>query len=116
MASPGLSVHITVSKYQDALPLCRQETILRRIRVDIPRATLANWMIQAGTLTQAVVNLLRDRLLDGDMMQMDETTVQVLNEPGESAQSKSYLWLQRGGPPEHPIVHFALTISLVSGR
>jgi transposase len=35
---------------------------------------------------------------------MDETTVQVLREPGKSAQSKSYLWLQRGGPPEQPIV------------
>ena len=42
MASPGLLAHITVSKYQDALPLYRQETILRRIGVDIPRATLAN--------------------------------------------------------------------------
>ncbi|MBT5220463.1 MAG: hypothetical protein HOM16_13430 [Woeseia sp.] len=30
---------------------------------------------------------------------MDETTVQVLKESGEKAQSKFYLWLQRGGPP-----------------
>ena len=45
MASPGLLAHITVSKYQDALPLYRQETILKRIGVDLPRATLANWMI-----------------------------------------------------------------------
>jgi len=104
LASPGLLAHITVSKYQDALPLYRQETILRRTGVDLPRATLANWMIKAGTLTQSVINLLRDRLLDYDMMQMDETTVQVLNEPGKSAQSKSYLWLQRGGPPEQPII------------
>jgi len=37
MASPGLLAHITVSKYQDALPLYRQETILQRIGVDIPR-------------------------------------------------------------------------------
>jgi transposase len=106
LASPGLLAHITVSKYADALPLYRQETILQRIGVDIPRATLANWMIKAGTLIQPVINLLRDRLLDYDMMQMDETTVQVLNEPGKSAQSKSYLWLQRGGPPEQPIVLF----------
>jgi len=30
MASPGLLAHITVSKYQDALPLYRQETILQQ--------------------------------------------------------------------------------------
>ena len=104
MASPGLLAHIAVSKYQDALPLYRQETILQRIGVELPRATLANWMIQTGTLIQPVVNLLRDRLLDHDILQMDETTVQVLNEAGKSAQSKSYLWLQRGGPPDQPVV------------
>jgi transposase len=106
MASPGLLAHITVSKYADALPLYRQETILQRIGVDIPRATLANWMIQAGTLIQPLINLLQDRLLDYDIVQMDETTVQVLKEAGRSAQSKSYLWLQRGGPPDQPVVLF----------
>jgi transposase len=104
MASPGLLAHIAVSKYQDALPLYRQETILQRIGVELPRATLANWMIQTGILIQPVINLLRDRLLDHDILQMDETTVQVLNEAGKSAQSKSYLWLQRGGPPDQPVV------------
>ncbi len=104
LASPGLLAHITVSKYQDALPLYRQETILRRIGVELPRATLANWMIKAGTLVQPVINLLRDRLLTYDIVQMDETPVQVLKEPDKRAQSKSYLWLQRGGPPDQPVV------------
>ena len=104
MASPGLLAHITVSKYQDALPLYRQETILRRIGVDIPRATLANWMIRSGTLIQPLINLLRDRLLDYDIVQMDETPVQVLKEPGKRAQAKSYIWVQRGGPPAKPVV------------
>jgi transposase len=104
MASPGLLAHITISKYQDALPLYRQETILRRIGVDIPRATLANWMIKAGTLIQPLINLLRDQMLDYDIIQMDETPVQVLKEPDKRAQSKSYIWLQRGGPPNKPVV------------
>lgn len=104
LASPGLLAHITVSKYQDALPLYRQETILQRIGVDLPRATLANWMVRAGQLIQPLINLMRDRLLAHDVIQMDETTVQVLKESGKAAQSKSYLWLQRGGPPDHPVV------------
>lgn len=104
MASPGLLAHITVSKYQDALPLYRQETILRRIGVDIPRATLANWMIRSGTLIQPLINLMRDQLLDYDIIQMDETPVQVLKEPDKRAQSKSYIWVQRGGPPDRRVV------------
>jgi transposase len=104
LASPGLLAHVVVSKYQDALPLYRQEQILQRIGVELGRATLANWMIEAGQLIQPLVNLMRDRLLAGDLVQMDETTVQVLKEPGKRAQSKSYLWVQRGGPPDHPLV------------
>jgi transposase len=104
LASPGLLAHITVSKYQDALPLYRQETILQRIGVDIPRATLANWMIRAGALVQPLINLLQDRLLAYDIIQMDETTVQVLKEDGKAAQSRSYLWLRRGGPPDQRVV------------
>ena len=34
MASPGLLAHVTVSKYQDGLPLYRQETILKRIGIE----------------------------------------------------------------------------------
>ena len=66
MASPGLLAHVTVSKYQDGLPLYRQETILKRIGIELPRATLANWMIKAGTLVQPLINLMRDRLLEYD--------------------------------------------------
>jgi transposase len=104
LASPGLLAHVTVSKYQDALPLYRQEQILKRIGVELPRATLANWMIKAGTLIQPLINLLQDRLITGAIIQMDETPVQVLKEPGKTAQSTSYLWVQRGGPPAHPVV------------
>jgi transposase len=106
LASPGLLAHVTVSKYQDALPLYRQQTILERIGIDLPRATLANWMIRAGQLVQPVINLLEDRLLNYDIVQMDETTVQVLKESGKCEQSKSYLWLQRGGPPDQKVVRF----------
>ena len=90
LAAPGLLAHITVSKYADALPLYRQEAILRRIGVDLPRATLANWMIRAGELVQPLINLMQDRLLDYDIIQMYETPVQVLREPGRPAQSNSY--------------------------
>ena len=107
LASPGLLAHIVVSKYQDALPLYRQEQILTRIGVDLPRATLARWMVGVGTdLIQPLINLLRERMLAHGTLSMDETPTQVLKEPGKSPQSQSYLWVQRGGPPEAPIILF----------
>lgn len=105
-ASPGLLAHICTAKYVDALPLYRQESILRRAGVDIPRATSAGWMLKLGELVLPLVNLLRDTLLGYDIVQMDETTVQVLKEDGRKAASKSYMWVQRGGPPDKPVVLF----------
>ena len=106
IASPGLLAYVCTAKYVDGLPLYRQEAILQRIGVDIPRATLAGWMLKLGDLVLPLINLLRDTLLGYDVLQMDETTVQVLKEPDKSPTSKSYMWVQRGGPPEHPVILF----------
>ena len=105
-ASPGLLAHITVAKYQDALPLARQEKQFARIGAEIPRATLARWMIQLGTLVQPLIHLLRERLLQYDYIGMDETRIQVLKEPGREATSHSCIWVQRGDPPEQAVVLF----------
>ena len=104
MASPGTLAHIAVSKYVDALPLYRQEQQLKRINIDLPRSTLARWMIQAGLLVQPLINVMRDAMLAYDILAMDETRLQVLKELGKSPQSLSYLWVQRGGLPDYPIV------------
>tara|TARA_B110000503_G_scaffold29440_1_gene47218 strand:- start:1539 stop:1775 length:237 start_codon:yes stop_codon:yes gene_type:complete len=42
-------------------------------------------MIRCGQLIQPLINLLRDQLLAYDLVQMDETTGQVLKEPGTQA-------------------------------
>jgi len=63
-------------------------------------------MIRAGALIEPLINLLRDEVLGYDIVSMDETPVQVLKEPGRPAQSKSYIWVQRGGPPDRPVVLF----------
>jgi len=36
------------------------------------------------------------------VLHMDETPVQVLNEAGKRAQSKSYMWVRKGAPPGQP--------------
>jgi transposase len=99
-ASPGMLAYVATAKYVDALPLARQARILERAGIELPRATLAGWMVKAGAAVQAVVNLLGERLTAYDLVQMDETPIQVLKEDGRSAQSPSFMWVARGGPPE----------------
>lgn len=105
-ASPGLLAHIAVAKYVDALPLYRQAGMWARVGVELDRTTLANWMVKVGELLQPLLNLLQDRLLAGPLIRMDETTVQVLNEPGRAAESTSYMWVRVGGDPPQRIILF----------
>lgn len=105
-ASSGLLAYIAVSKYADSLPLYRQSTILSRFDVDINRSTLANWMIKCGELIQPLINCFDEQILSQPVIHMDETPVQVLNEKGKSAESKSYMWVRHAGPPEQRITLF----------
>lgn len=93
IASPGLLAFVATQKYCDALPLYRQSQIFDRIGIHLDRTNLANWMIKSGQLIQPLINLLHDQLLEQPVVHMDETRLQVLNEPGKTPQSHSYLWL-----------------------
>ncbi len=92
---------VVTSKYMDALPLYRQAALLGRFGGDLSRTTLAASIVRVGEAVQPIINLLRDHLLDADLVHGDETTIQVLKEPGKKAQTKSYLWAQAtgSGPP-----------------
>jgi transposase len=105
-ASPGLLAYIATAKYQDAVPLARQEQILQRAGVDIPRATTARWMIQLGEMITPLIERLRAELLAYDIVQMDETSIQVLKEDARDPSSQSYMWVQRGGTPGRAVILF----------
>lgn len=86
---------IATSKFDDGLPLYRQAALLGRFGgTDLSRNTIAASIVRVGAATQPVINLLRDHLLDSPIVFGDETTVQVLKEPGRAAQAKSYMWVQ----------------------
>jgi transposase len=96
VASPSLLAAVAIAKYADALPLYRQESILARSGIDLSRATLASWMVKLGDAVQPLINLMREDLLGGSFIGMDETPFQVLKESGRPATSRSWLWVQRG--------------------
>ncbi len=73
LAGPGLLAMLLTTKYADGIPLYRFEKMLSRHGIDIPRQTLARWMIQCGEQLQPLLNLLRDKLLDYPELHCDET-------------------------------------------
>jgi transposase len=111
MASPSVLAMLLTTKYVDGLPLYRFEKVLGRHGVDIPRQTLACWVIQCGEHLQPLLNLMRDRLLESPVIQCDETRVQVLKEPDRDPTSQSWMWVQASGLPDRPVVLFDYTTS-----
>jgi len=101
--SAGLLAWLGTSKYVDGLPLHRQAMILEtRFGVAFTSTTLAQWMIKAADELLAPLRLLiESALLQIDYLHADETTVQVLDEPGRYPWQKSYFWVRvsGAGPP-----------------
>ena len=111
LASPSVLAMLLTTKYVDGIQLYRFEKMLSRHGIDIPRQTLARWVIQTGEQLQPLLNLMRDKLLDYPVLHCDETRLQVLHEPGRDPSAHSWMWVQSGGPPDKPIVLFDYSAS-----
>lgn len=99
IATPGLMASVVVEKFADGLPLYRQAARFSREGIEISRGTLSNWVVKAGDLCSPLLEILRAELRAGPLINVDETPVQVLNEPGRANTTKSYMWVFRGGRP-----------------
>jgi transposase len=98
LVSPSLMAYVMTQKYCDGMPLHRQEQQWARLGIELSRQTMANWMIQGvERYLQNVFDRMHERLLQNEILYADETTLQVLHEPGRAAQTTSYLWLYRTG-------------------
>jgi transposase len=106
LASGNTMADVITSKYEDGLPVYRLSGILARHGIDLPRQTLSESVLKTAERTTPLIDYMIAGLRTGTVVNMDETRVPVLNEPDKSAQCQSYMWVQRGGPPGKPIIHF----------
>lgn len=105
LASPSIMAYIMNQKYVEGLPLYRQEKQFERFGVTLSRQTIANWMLHGADQWLSILyERMHQLLLELDILHADETTLQVLREPGRPATSSSYLWLYRTGQEGPPIV------------
>jgi transposase len=106
IATPGLLAHIIVAKFVDALPFYRQEKQFSRLGVDVSRSTMVSWAMSAAKACDPLMGLFKEELLANHFLNLDETPVQVLDEPGKANTSTSYMWAFLGGNPDRPTVLF----------
>jgi transposase len=63
---------------------------------------MAKWMVKAAMCCAGLIDLLREEIRSGPLINIDESPLQVLNESGRDNTTKSYMWVYRGGPPDRP--------------
>ena len=105
-ATPEAIAHIMTQKFVMGSPLYRQEQEINRKGIKLSRQTMSNWILKATEdYLTPVYKQLHKELLTRDVLHADETTLQVLHEPGKKPQSDSYMWLYRtSGDTDKPIV------------
>ena len=105
-ATPEAIAHIMTQKFVMGSPLYRQEQEINRKGIHLSRQTMSNWILKATEdYLTPVYEQLHKELLKRDVLHADETTLQVLHEPGKAPQSESYMWLYRtSGDTDKPIV------------
>jgi transposase len=65
---------------------------------------MANWAIHVAEKSKPLVEMLGAEIRSGPLINIDETTVQVLKEPDRANTTKSYMWVFRGGTKDHPLI------------
>lgn len=91
-AGAGFMAHAITGKFADRIPYYHFAKILGRVGLDISRWDLSRWSIDVFEKhLEAPLENLRTRLFQTNYLQIDETTLQVLGNPG-----KNYMWVVHG--------------------
>jgi len=99
LATAGTLAYVATAKYADGTPLYRLSKILDRYGIEIPRSTMASWMVMVSHRCRLIMEILQRMLKSGAIIHCDETRVQVLNEPGRANTTHDrllHVGLQRG--------------------
>jgi len=97
---------VAAAKFIDGLPFYRQEKIYARDGIDLSRQTMSGWIIQLEAKLSPLMQAMKQLLYEGKVLHIDETRLQVLNEPNRDNTQQSYMWVYRGGLPERPVIWY----------
>lgn len=93
IAGAGLLAHILVSRFCDHLPYDRQVKMLNRYGEHIVNTSTVNrWVKESINLLSIIYSRIRQKVLESDYVQGDETTIKVLDRGKKSGKHQGYLW------------------------
>ena len=104
-AGASLVAHVLLSKYDDHLPLYRQQQQFARLGVEFSRQSLCDWVEKGAEWLQPIVREMKRELLAGDYVQVDETPVRVMDPEVPNRCATGWLWVV-GAPGADVVFEF----------
>lgn len=94
LAEASLLAHILVGKYIDHLPFYRQIQIFKRdFGWEPAQSTLGDWMSGCCQLLEPLYNTLKQKILESDYIQADESPIKVLDSNKKGSTHQGYQWV-----------------------
>jgi transposase len=93
-AGASLLAELIMGKYMYHLPFHRQISLFKLEGIRIPASTVNDWFAGCSDLLRALYYRLKEIVLESDYIQIDESTVPVINHEKQRA-VKAYLWVVR---------------------
>ena len=96
ISTPSLVAQIMYQKFALGMPLARQEKDWFRLGLVLPRNDMANWVIRCSEeWLMPVYDRIHEKLMECQVLHMDETRIQCNKEEGKKASSDSFMWVIR---------------------
>lgn len=96
LPGPGLLTQITLSKFEDHIPLNRQTRMYARSGVELHRNTLVDWIAAVAFLLEPVARRIHELAMLCHVMQVDDTHLKVLDRGKASNVKRGHLWVMVG--------------------
>jgi transposase len=104
-AGASLLAELIMGKYMYHLPFHRQISLFKLEGLKIPASTINDWFAGCGELLRALYYRLKEIVLQSDYIQIDESTVPVINHEKRRA-VKAYLWVIRAVMKDLVFFHY----------
>lgn len=93
IAGAGLLAHIVIDKYVDHLPLYRQVERLKRDGINIPYATITDWISNTCALITPLYDHLKKLVLQSNYLHVDESPIKVLDKDKKGTTHRGFYWV-----------------------
>ena len=105
-AGASLLAHLLVSKYQDHLPFYRQLEIFKRQKIILSASTVNGWFADSVDLLKLLYETLKKEVLSSDYIQVDESTIPVMDKDHPGSTRKGYHWIVRSPMQNQLFFHY----------